>query len=39
MASNFVAALALKLSAQVGLGKTRLETLCLLIVGVISARG
>lgn len=38
MASNFVAALASKLSAHVGLGKTRLETLCLLIVGVISAR-
>ncbi|MGL5138270.1 MAG: IS4 family transposase [Beijerinckiaceae bacterium] len=38
MASNFVAALASKLSPHVGLGKTRLETLCLLIVGVISAR-
>lgn len=38
MDNRTVTALAGKLGAYVGLGKYRLETLCLLIVGVISAR-
>ena len=38
MAHEAITALALKLSPHVPLGKTRLETLCLLIVAMISAR-
>jgi Transposase DDE domain len=38
MTSQTITALAARLSPHVPLGKTRLETLCLLIVGVVSAR-
>lgn len=38
MTSQAITALADMLSPHVPLGKTRLETLCLLIIGVISAR-
>lgn len=38
MTNRIAAALAEKLGAHVPLGKSRLETLCLLVVGMIGAR-